>query len=131
MHWLPHCLGGKQSACSAGDAGDMGSIPGSGKSSGGGNGNPLQYSCQENPMDRGACWIQSVGSRRVEYGWATEHAHIGENKENLLLVLMIYYTLYFDLMFKLMQIHSNNNYFFQGIYEAGLTITVFSMCKVK
>ena len=37
----------------AGDAGDMGSIPGSGRSSGGGNGNPLQYSCLENSMDRG------------------------------------------------------------------------------
>ena len=35
-------------------AGDVGSIPGSGKSPGGGNGNPLQYSCLENPMDRGA-----------------------------------------------------------------------------
>jgi len=33
---------------------DVGLIPGSGKSSGGGNGNPLQYSCLENPMDRGA-----------------------------------------------------------------------------
>ena len=39
---------------SAGDAGDMGSIPGSGRSPGGGNGNPLQYSCCENLMDRGA-----------------------------------------------------------------------------
>ena len=39
---------------SAGDAGDMGSIPESGRSPGGGNGNSLQYSCQENTMDRGA-----------------------------------------------------------------------------
>ena len=38
----------------AGDAGDEGSIPGSGISPGGGNGNQLQYSCLENPMDRGA-----------------------------------------------------------------------------
>ena len=38
----------------AGDATDMGSIPGSGRSPGGGHGNPLQYSCLENPMDRGA-----------------------------------------------------------------------------
>ena len=38
----------------AGDARDMGSIPGSGRSPGGGHGNPLQYSCLENPMDRGA-----------------------------------------------------------------------------
>jgi len=36
------------------NAGDMGSIPGSGRSCGGGNGNPLQYSCLENPMDKGA-----------------------------------------------------------------------------
>ena len=43
----------KESAC---NAGDMGSILGSGKSSGGGYGNPLQYSCLENPMDKGAWW---------------------------------------------------------------------------
>ena len=42
----------KESVCSAGDPG---SIPGLGRSPGGGNGNPLQYSCLENPMDRGAC----------------------------------------------------------------------------
>ena len=42
-HRLPHWLGSKESACNAGDAGDMGSIPGSGKSRGEGNGNPLQY----------------------------------------------------------------------------------------
>ena len=42
---------GKESIC---NAGDMGSIPGSGRSPGEGNGNPLQYSCLENPMDRGA-----------------------------------------------------------------------------
>ena len=39
---------------SAGDAGNAGSTPGSGRSPGGGNGNPLQYSCLENPTDRGA-----------------------------------------------------------------------------
>ena len=38
------------------DAGDTGSIPGSGRSPGGGNGSPLQYSCLENPMDRGGWW---------------------------------------------------------------------------
>ena len=42
---------GKEFAC---NAGDLSSIPGSGRSSGEGNGNPLQYSCLENPMDRGA-----------------------------------------------------------------------------
>ena len=47
---------GKEFACNAGDAG---SIPGSGRSPGEGNGNPLQYSCLENPMDRGA-WQATV-----------------------------------------------------------------------
>ena len=43
----------KVSACNAGDTGSEGSILGSGRSPGEGNGNPLQYSCLENPMDRG------------------------------------------------------------------------------
>ena len=42
--------------CLAYNVGDLGSIPESGRSSGEGNGNPLQYSCLENPMDRGAWW---------------------------------------------------------------------------
>ena len=50
---------GKESACSPGDTGYMGSIPGSGRSPGGGHGRPLQYSCLENPMDRGA-WQATV-----------------------------------------------------------------------
>ena len=50
---------GKESACNAGDTGDMGLIPGLGRSIGGGNDNPLQYSCLENPMDRGA-WRATV-----------------------------------------------------------------------
>ena len=44
----------KNLPANAGDTGGTGSIPGLGGSSGGGNGNPLQYSCLENPMDRGA-----------------------------------------------------------------------------
>ena len=47
---------GKESAC---NAGDPGSIPGSGRSPGGGNGNPLHYSCFRNPMNRGA-WRATV-----------------------------------------------------------------------
>ena len=50
----------KNRPANAGDAEDMGSIPGSGRSPGGVSGNPLQYSCLENPMDRGAWWA-SVG----------------------------------------------------------------------
>ena len=47
---------GKESICNAGDTGDMGLIPGLGRSPGEGHGDPLQYSCRENPMDRGAWW---------------------------------------------------------------------------
>ena len=49
------------------NAADPGSIPGSGRSPGEGNGNPLQYSCLENPMDRGAWWatIHGVAKSRT------------------------------------------------------------------
>ena len=50
---------GKDSAC---NVGDLGSIPGSGRFPGRGHGNPLQYSCLENPMDRGAWWATVHGS---------------------------------------------------------------------
>ena len=53
---FPNSSVGKESACSAGDIGDANSISGLGRFPGGGNGNPLQYSCLENPMDRGALW---------------------------------------------------------------------------
>ena len=49
----------KNPLANAGDARDTGSIPGSGRSPGEGNGNPLQYSCLESPMDRGA-WQATV-----------------------------------------------------------------------
>ena len=50
---------GSEVKASASNAGDPGSIPGSGRSPGEGNGNPLQHSCLENPMDRGA-WRETV-----------------------------------------------------------------------
>ena len=49
----------KNPPANAGNTGDKGLIPGSGRSPGGGNGNPLQYSCLENPMDRRA-WQATV-----------------------------------------------------------------------
>ena len=52
-------LSSKESSCIAGDTGDAGLIPGSGRSPGGGHGNPLQYSCLENAMHRGA-WKSTV-----------------------------------------------------------------------
>ena len=48
---------------------DMGLTPGSGTSPGGGRGNPLQYSCLKNPMNRGADWLQSIRLPRVRQDW--------------------------------------------------------------
>ena len=59
------------------NAGDMGSIPGLGRSPGEGNGNPLQYFCLENPMNRGAWRATSMGSQSVRHELATEHVHMG------------------------------------------------------
>ena len=57
----------KNPPADAGDAGDMGSIPGSGRSPGEGNGNPLQYSCLGNPVHRGTWWatVQRVAKSRT------------------------------------------------------------------
>ena len=57
--------GGSDGKASAYNAGDLGSVPGLGRSPGEGHGNPLQYSCLENSMDRGACRLQSMGLQRV------------------------------------------------------------------
>ena len=72
----------KNLPASAGDKRDVGSIPGSERSPGVGNDNPLQYSCLENPMDRGAWWAAVQGSQ----GWTrlnTQHvgAHTGSLSE--------------------------------------------------
>ena len=69
--YLPYDFpGGSDGKASVYNAGDMGSIPGSGRSAGEGNGNPLQYYSLENPMDRGA-WQPTVhGIARVGYDLA-------------------------------------------------------------
>ena len=75
---VPRWLSGKESAC---QAGDVGLAPGLGVSPGGGNDNPLQYSCLEDPMDRGAWWAtQSMGSQRVGH----ERACMGREDQNFL-----------------------------------------------
>ena len=77
---LPWWLSGKESACNAGDTEDAGSVPGSESSPGERHGNPLQYSCLENPMDRGTWWATVHG---VTKSWAqlkllSTHAHIAD-----------------------------------------------------
>ena len=60
---------GKESACKAGD---LGLIPGLGRSPGGEHGNPLQYSGLESSMDRGAWWTTLMGSQRIRHDWVTK-----------------------------------------------------------
>ena len=65
---FPHSSFDKESAC---NAGDLGLIPGLGRSPGEGNGNPLQYPCLENPMDRGD-WQAPVHGSQVRLNLATK-----------------------------------------------------------
>ena len=71
------------SAC---NAGDLGSIPGLGRSPGEGNGSPLQYSCLENPMDRGACWatVHGVAKSRTQLSDFTSLQSRIKNKMHIL-----------------------------------------------
>ena len=71
---LSQWLSSKESACNAGDAG---SIPGSGRCPGGKHGNSLQYSCLENPMDREAWWVivHSVAQSWTPLKQLSTHTH--------------------------------------------------------
>ena len=66
FHKFPQWLSSKESTCDAEAAGDMDLIPGLGRLPGEGNSNPLQYSCLENSMDRGAWWATV---HRAAKGW--------------------------------------------------------------
>ena len=68
----------KKLPANAGDVTDTGSIPGLGKSPGGGHGNPLQFSCLENPMDRGVWWamVQRVTKSQTRLKQLSTHACI-------------------------------------------------------
>ena len=70
LKWLS---GQRNPPAKAGDAGTLGSIPGLGRSPGGGNGNPLQYSCLENSMDRGAWRATAHGVKKTRDDRETKH----------------------------------------------------------
>ena len=67
-HGRIRILSSKNPPASAGDTTDAASIPGPGRYPGGGHGNPLQYSCLENPMDRGAWWATVPGVAKSQTG---------------------------------------------------------------
>ena len=83
----------KNPPANAGDAGDTGLIPGSGKSPEG-NGNPLQYSCLENPMDRGAWWATVHGvaksQTRLRDQAQTKHIYRQEFTKRALKICILY-----------------------------------------
>ena len=74
MHGLSRCHRVKNPPANAGDTRDAGSIPGLGKSPGGGHGNPLQYSCLENSTDRGA-WQATVRGTAKSCTQLSNYAH--------------------------------------------------------
>ena len=79
---LPQWFHGKESAC---NAGDLGSIPGLRRSPREGNGNPLQYSCLENPTTEEPGRLQSMGLQRIGHNWATNT--LESDKPTLILTL--------------------------------------------
>ena len=75
----------KNLPANTGDIRDTGSVPGLGRSPGGGHGNPLQYSCLENPMDRGA-WraiVHGLAKSWTQQKWLSMHAYTREGQESL------------------------------------------------
>ena len=78
--------GGSEVKVSACSAGDLGLIPGSGRSPGEGNGNSLQYSCLENPMDRGAWWaiVHGVAKNQTQL---SDFTSLLQDKANCLKIL--------------------------------------------
>ena len=72
---LPWWLNNKESTWDAEDSGDLGSIPGSRRSPGEGNDYPLQYSCLENPMGRGAWWATVLRAAKSQTRWKQLSMH--------------------------------------------------------
>ena len=80
MVGLPWWLSSKESACNTGDTEDAGLIPGSGRSLGVGNGNPLQYSFLENSRERGSWWVTV---HRATKSWTQLSTHTQSGYQGL------------------------------------------------
>ena len=85
----PRSSVGKESAC---NAEDPGSVPGSGRSPGEGNGNPLQYSCLENPMDRGVWQATVHGVARVRHDLVTKPPNTERGELQFLLLFWFWWS---------------------------------------
>ena len=109
----------KEYASSAGDPRDIGLIHGSGRSSGEGNGNPLQCSCLGNPMDRGAWWATAHGIKEADTTWRLNHHHHQHIPSRLPENLLCYNTQYTD------QTVCNH------LFKEGFNFKCFRVTKVK
>ena len=76
----------KETHHNAGGTGDVGSIPGLGRSPGGGHGNPLQYSCLENPIDRGAWWATVHGVAKSQMQLKQFSTHVAQLKPGFIIL---------------------------------------------
>ena len=115
--FFPHSSVSKESAC---NAGDLGKITGLGRSPGEGNGNPLQYSCLENPMERGAWWATVCGVARVRHNLATK----------LLLLLLRLSTSPTSSILLLFSFYRRGNGA-TGCFSIFSSVTQFVSCRVK
>ena len=117
---FPVVLVVKNPPANAGGKRDVGSIPGPGRSSGGGHGNPLQYSCLENPMDRGAWWamphkvtkswkrlnhpsMHSLTLKIVQSFWGDWNMHV----KRLYIIILTKYEIFPTLNFLYTKIYGN------------------------
>ena len=78
MNCFPGGASGKDPPANGGDIRELGSIPGLGRSPGGEHGNPPQYSCLENPMDREPGGLQSMRLKRVRHNLVTEQLELSD-----------------------------------------------------
>ena len=107
----------KNSPANAGDIRDTGSIPGSGRSPGGGNGNSLQYSCLENPMDRGA-------------GWATVHG-VAKSQKQLKSLSTLVHSLGPLIFHPLYQMSWSQVLQFDGKMDCGVPLNLDHLCATS
>ena len=107
--------GGSDGKASAYNAGDLGSIPGSGRSPGERNGNPLRYSCLENPMDGGAWWatVHGVTKSWTQLSDFTQSTHRNVGETTLVRVTNDFLTWQTLLSPPVLSFHARSQYTFQ------------------
>ena len=122
------------------NAGDVGVIPGLGRSLGEGNGNPLQYSCLGNPMDRGAWRLWSIGWQRGGYDWNDQasthacahthtHTHTIKASNPLWMLFCLLATALFLFSLRHNQFISNSLSFF-GLQPSGFRTTEIALGQI-